>query len=82
MRLFTGNRLSLALDKDVVSSSLKTSLLVGSMLVVINYGDAILSGAISTGDFVKIVLTYCVPYSVSTYATLTAHRSIETGEKI
>jgi len=62
----------LALRPDVVRRSRKVALLVGTILVGINYGDRMLSGEIGAVDGLKIVLTYCVPYCVSTYAAVSS----------
>ena len=50
--------------------SLRIALVVGTILNVINQGDAIL-GAASINWF-KIALTYCVPYAVCTYGAVSA----------
>ena len=52
----------------IVGRSLRVALVVGTLLTVINQGDLLLAGAISGEVIAKIVLTYCVPYAVSTYA--------------
>lgn len=44
--------------------------IVGTILNLINQGDAIL-GAASVNWF-KVVLTYCVPYAVCTYGAVSA----------
>ncbi len=44
------------------------ALVVGTLLTVINQGDVLLEGAVSGEVLAKILLTYCVPYAVSTYA--------------
>lgn len=64
--------LKLALRPDIVRRSRKVALLVGTILVLINYGDRLLAGDVRLGDGVKMVLTYCVPYCVSTYAAVSA----------
>ncbi len=56
----------------VVRRSAKVSLLVGTLLVVINQGNLLLSGSFFPELFWKIPLTYCVPYAVSTYAAVDA----------
>ena len=47
-------------------------LVVGTILSVINHGDVILAG--EKPDFLKIGLTYLVPYCVATYGSVTAKR--------
>jgi len=58
----------------VLRRSLITALIVGTILTTINQGDRILDGDVSTGVFVKIALTYCVPFCVSTSGALGASR--------
>lgn len=52
--------------------ALKVAAVVGTMLVAINHGDAILAATIQAGQWVQIALTYCVPYCVSTYSSVKA----------
>ena len=59
-----------ACSNGVPRRSLYIALIVGTILNVINQGDAIL-GAASINWF-KIVLTYCVPYAVCTYGAVSA----------
>jgi hypothetical protein len=64
-----------ALRPDILRRSLRVALLVGSLLVAINHGDHLLSGELSATGWLKIALTFLVPYGVSTYASLSAIRS-------
>jgi hypothetical protein len=64
-----------ALRADVVRRSLRVALLVGSLLVAINHGDHLLSGEVSATGWLKMALTFLVPYGVSTYASVGAIRS-------
>jgi len=66
--------LSMALAARVVKRSLKVSLIVGSVLVGINHGDVLMSGEAGGELFWKIPMTYCVPFSVSTFASVDALR--------
>ena len=57
-----------ATEKTTVMTSAKVALIVGSILAVINYGDRIfLYNDMGLRDWVKVVITYCVPYCVATY---------------
>jgi len=67
--------LKIALRKDVVLRGLKVGGVVGTILVAINQGDLLLAGTVSVAALWKISLTYCVPYCVSTYASVSAIRS-------
>jgi hypothetical protein len=55
-----------AVEPDTVSRALKVAAVVGSVLVFINQGDLIVQGKLP--PLWKLLLTYCVPYSVSTYS--------------
>jgi hypothetical protein len=68
---------SIATRSDVVMRGLKTALLVGLLLVVINHGDAILAGEWSIERLFKIGLTVLVPYCVSTYSSVGAIQNHE-----
>jgi hypothetical protein len=57
-----------ALSDGVPRRSVFVALLVGTVLNLINQGDALL-GAVPINWF-KIILTYCVPYAVSTYGAV------------
>ncbi len=52
-----------------------TSLLVGTLLVLINSGDKLLLGQWQQVDLWRVVLTYLVPYAVATAAAVGAIRN-------
>ena len=54
------------MQRVVVVRAAKICILVGIILVAINQGDAILGG--DPIVWWKVVLTFMVPYSVSTYS--------------
>ena len=64
--------LNIALAPATVRRSLRVAMVVGSILVAINYGDRIVAGSLESREFAKIALTYCVPYCVATYAAVSA----------
>ena len=64
-----------ARERSVVERALRVALLVGTVLVAINYGDRALAGRLERTDWVKMLMTYCVPYAVSTYSAVQAIRS-------
>jgi len=49
--------------------ALITALVVGTVLTLINHGDLILAG--ERPSLVKMVLTYCVPFCVTTWGAVT-----------
>ena len=71
--------LTIAFEKSIRERACKVALIVGTLLGVINHGDALLSGDISLKEWVQIVLTYLVPYGVSTYASVQTIRHHEIG---
>ena len=69
--------LAVAARRDIVSRAIKVGAIVGTILMAINQGDVLLQGNITAETVAKILLTYCVPYCVSTYASVEAVRSLE-----
>ncbi len=66
--------LTVAFEASVRKRALKVAFIVGSILAVINHGDALLSGEATAAVWIKIVLTFLVPYCVATYASVQAIR--------
>ena len=64
-----------ARQRSVVVRALRVAAFVGTVLVAINYGDRALAGRLGRADWVKMLMTYCVPYAVSTYSAVQAIRS-------
>jgi len=62
--------LRLATRQDVIMRSLRVAVLVGTILVLINYLDHMMGPALGQVDLLKMGLTYLVPYCVSTYASV------------
>jgi hypothetical protein len=71
--------LSLAFSPGVVKSAVKVSLLVGTILALINHGEAILALSLPRENLVQILLTYLVPYCVSTYSAVRALQGSHQG---
>ena len=66
--------LSLALRPDIVRRGARVAFVVGTLLALINHGDSLLQGSLDAGGVFKILLTYLVPYGVSTWASVQAAR--------
>lgn len=64
--------LEIARRRDIVQRSLKVASIVGTILAMINYWDRLIPYSLDFNAWVKIALTYCVPYCVSTYASVGA----------
>ena len=61
--------LAVALSGPVLRRSLAIALIVGSILNLINQGDYVMEGQV---NWLKLTLTYCVPFCVSTYGAYCA----------
>jgi len=61
----------------VVRRALKYAIIVGTVLIAINHGDAILRGDVSIDRLLRMGLTTLVPYAVSTLSSVEALRSAE-----
>jgi hypothetical protein len=66
--------LKLAASRSVARRAARVALVVGSVLIAINHGAALLRGDLTRGRLLQIVLTVCVPYCVSTYSSVSAMR--------
>ena len=64
--------LELALTSQVMLPALKISLVVGTLLALINHGSTISRMELDTERLLQILLTYFVPYCVSTYSAVKA----------
>jgi hypothetical protein len=71
--------LTLAIARSVVTRASWTALVVGSLLILINYGELIFMGNLHDIPLLKVALTYCVPYGVSTFSAVEAMRSKQSG---
>jgi hypothetical protein len=58
----------------VCRRAIAVALVVGTILMLINQADVLLTGHASALVVAKIGLTYLVPFSVSTYSALAANR--------
>lgn len=72
--------LALCFTKNIVKRASITALVVGTILIAINHGDALLSGQVDTSRLLKITLTIFVPYIVSTVSSASTILSMR-GEK-
>ena len=64
-----------ALSWPYARRSLIVAAVVGTLLNAINQGDAFVSGG--KVSWLKVALTYCVPFLVATYGAWSALRSLE-----
>ena len=71
--------IDIALKPTIVIRSIRVAIIVGTILVLINYVDRIIYANLEMMDYLKMALTYCVPYCVSTYAAVSTIISKEEG---
>ncbi len=71
--------LQLACGKEVVVNAIKIALVVGTILAAINHGPALLDGSFNVANLTQVLLTYLVPYSVSTWSSVKILRRISTA---
>ena len=62
----------LAFGHGTPKRALMTALVVGTILTMINHGDVILEGG--SLNYLKVSLTYCVPFFVTTWGSLHGKR--------
>jgi len=67
--------IALATSASVVRRATVVAIVVGTVLVAINHGDAILRAELGVGRLLRIALTVMVPYCVSTYSSVSALRA-------
>ena len=70
VRLF----ISYCFERDTLLRSIKTALVVGTILAFINHGQQILSGNFSLSWIIPMLITYLVPFSVATYGQVQGKR--------
>ena len=68
--------LHIAREPHVVRRALAYAVVVGSVLITINHGDAILHGEVGRERLLRICLTLMVPYLVSTLSSVGAIRDL------
>jgi hypothetical protein len=58
----------------VVRRALDVALIVGTIIVLVNQADVVLSGKLSAPVLLRIALAYLVPFLVTNYAALDSNR--------
>jgi hypothetical protein len=65
---------TLAFSADIMCRAVVVALVVGLLLNLINQGDALIAGR--PLNWWKLILTFLVPYCVSTHGAVAARRAI------
>lgn len=63
-----------SLEYDTLQRALKTALFIGTILGIINHGQAALAGHLTSQQVVSILVTYVVPFSVSLWSQIQGKR--------
>ena len=63
--------------RETVARGIKVAAIVGPILTIINQWDVLLNGQYSPRVFLKILLTFLVPYSVSSFSSARAYMEKE-----
>ncbi len=71
---------AIAGDKDIFVKSLKIALVVGTLLNFINQGDKLINLNFEDINYFKFILTYFVPFLVSTYTALSIKMKFNLGD--
>ncbi len=69
--------LNMSISRNVVRRSTWTAIVVGSLLIAINHGDAILHGQVTEARLFQMILTVFVPYVVATISSVSTMRSLD-----
>jgi len=56
--------------------ALLTALIVGSVLIAINHGAAILNGEVTRSRLIQMALTFLVPFTVSIVSSVATRREL------
>jgi hypothetical protein len=57
------------MKKKIIFNAIKVSLVIGTLLNLINNYDAVFHGKISFAICLKVIITYFIPFSVSYYSS-------------
>jgi hypothetical protein len=74
--------LTLCFTKPVMKRASWSALIVGTILIPINHGNAILKGEVDLTRVLQMCLTVIVPYIVSTVSSVSTLLSVAGGIKI
>ena len=66
--------LEIAIQRPVRRRALRIAIIVGCVIAMINHGDHLLNMTLQRAEVLKIVVTFLVPYCVSTYSSVQAIR--------
>lgn len=62
------------IERDTLLRSIKTALVVGTILGIINHGQEWIAGQFSLHQLIPALITYLVPFAVATYGQVRGKR--------
>lgn len=62
------------IERDTLLRSIKTGLVIGTLLALINHGQEFLAGQFTLHQIIPILLTYLVPFAVATFGQVRGKR--------
>lgn len=71
--------MAIAFEPLVVKRAVCLAAVVGSVLILINHGDALLAGELTLARLIKMAATAVIPYLVSIYSSVGAIRAMRGG---
>ena len=69
--------LQLCFSKSILKRAGITAFIVGTILIVINHGEALFQGTVDLNRLFKMILTMFVPYLVSTISSVSTILSMQ-----
>jgi hypothetical protein len=66
--------LSSCLERDTLLFAAQLALVVGTILGLINHGQALFTGHLTIDQLVPMLVTYCVPFCVSMFSQVQGKR--------
>ncbi|MBD2329301.1 nitrate/nitrite transporter NrtS [Alkalinema sp. FACHB-956] len=54
-------------NRKLAPTAFRVALIVGTMLLLINHGNALIKGQMTRDRWLSAILTYCVPYMVNVH---------------
>jgi hypothetical protein len=64
------------IERDTLLRSIKTALVVGTILALINHWQDLFAGQFSWRWVIPMLITYLVPFSVATYGQVQGNGSV------
>ena len=64
----------IATETSVMKRAARVAVIVGTVIALINHGDRMLTASMDLSAWFKCLLTFLVPYCVSTYSSVMAVR--------